>query len=81
MTQTTRSRTTASTGARVCNILSLVFAAIAVVFFPIFFGIAAIVLAVIGFSLGDRALGRWSLPIAVVATVLGFLLGYLALPS
>lgn len=84
MTQTMTSRETSSkagTGARVCNILALVFSAIAIVFFPIIFGLAAIVLAIVGFSRGDRALGRWALPISVVATILGFLLGYLALSS
>ena len=84
MTQTTTSITTpraTGTGARVCNILSLVLAAIAIVFFPIIFGLASIVLAIVGFSRGDRALGRFALPISIVATVLGFVLGYLALSS
>ncbi len=80
MAQTTTPRAT-GTGARVCNILSLVFAAIAILFLPIVFGIAAIVLAVVGYSMGDRALGKWALPISVVATILGFVLGYLAMSS
>jgi hypothetical protein len=68
----------ANTGARVCNILAIVFGAIAVLFLPIIFGIAGIILAIIGFSLGDRTLGRWAIPVAVVGTALGFFLGYLA---
>lgn len=71
-------RTRSTTGARVCTILSFVFAAIAVLFFPVIFGVAAIVLAIVGYSLGDRALGKWAIPVAVAGTVLGFVLGYLA---
>ncbi|HEV2779408.1 MAG TPA: hypothetical protein VGX25_08395 [Actinophytocola sp.] len=74
----TMRRTRPVTGARVCTIVSFVFAAIAVLFFPIIFGIAAIVLAVVGYGLGDRVLGRWAIAAAIVGTVLGFLLGYLA---
>ena len=67
-----------TTGARVCNILAIVFGAIAILFLPILFGIAGIILAIVGFSLGDRSLGRWAIPVAVVGTALGFFLGYLA---
>jgi hypothetical protein len=64
--------------ARVCTILGFVFAAIAVVFFPIVFGLVAIVLAIVGYNLGDRDLGKWAIIAAVAGTVLGLLLGYLA---
>ena len=64
--------------ARVCTILAFVFAAIAVLFFPIIFGLAGIVLAVVGYNMGDRELGKWAIAAAVAGTVLGFLLGYLA---
>lgn len=77
MSETMR-RTGSTTGPRVCTIISFVFAAIAVLFFPIIFGLAAIVLSIVGFSLGDRALGKWAIVAAVVGTVLGFILGSLA---
>jgi hypothetical protein len=55
-----------------------VFGAIAVLFFPIIFGLVGIVLSIIGFALGDRALGKWAIVVSVLGTVLGFFLGYLA---
>jgi hypothetical protein len=70
-----------SSGARVCSILGIVFGVIAIVFFPIIFGIAGIVLAVVGYTRGDRSLGKWAIVVAVAGTVLGFVLGYLALPT
>jgi hypothetical protein len=75
MTTSTPTRT----GARVCSILGIVFGAIAVFFFPIIFGLAGIVLGIVGYSMGDRALGKWAIAIAVVGTVLGFVLGYMAM--
>jgi hypothetical protein len=74
MTTSTPTRT----GARVCSILGIVFGAIAVLFFPIFFGLAAIALSIVGYSMGDRTLGKWAIVVAVVGTVLGFVLGYMA---
>jgi len=74
MTTTTPTRT----GARVCSILGIVFGAIAALFLPIVFGIAGIVLAIVGYSMGDRALGKWAIVVAVLGTVLGFVLGYMA---
>lgn len=74
----TMRRTRPATAARVCTIIAFVFAAIAVLFFPIIFGVAAIILSIIGYSLGDKVLGRWAIPAAVVGTILGFVLGYLA---
>ncbi len=70
-----------SSGARVCSILGIAFGVIAIVFFPIIFGIAGIVLAVVGYTRGDRSLGKWAIVVAVAGTVLGFVLGYLALPT
>jgi hypothetical protein len=74
MTTTTPPRT----GARVCSVLGIVFGAIAVLFFPIIFGLVGIVLSVVGYSMGDRTLGKWAIVVSVVGTVLGFVLGYLA---
>lgn len=76
----TRHRTP-DTAARVCTVLALVFSAVAILFLPIVFGLAAIVLAAVGLSRGDRVLGRIALPVAIVATVVGFLLGYMAMPT
>jgi hypothetical protein len=73
--------TPVSSGARVCSILGIVFGVIAIVFFPIIFGIAGIVLAIVGYTRGDRRLGRLAIIVAVAGTVLGFVLGYLALPT
>jgi hypothetical protein len=77
----TMRRTRPATAARVCTIISFVFAAIAVLFFPIIFGIAAIALSIVGYNMGDRALGKWAIAAAIVGTVLGFLLGYLVYSS
>lgn len=74
-------RTPVSSAARVCSILGIVFGVVAVVFYPIIVGVAAIVLALIGYTRGDRRLGRTAVIVAVAGTVLGFLLAYLALPS
>lgn len=73
--------TSVSSAARVCSILGIVFGAIAILFFPIIFGIAGIVLAIVGYTRGDRTLGKWAIVVAVAGTVLGFVLGYLALPT
>lgn len=73
-------RAPVSSAARVCSILAIVFGVVAVVFFPIIFGVAAIVLGLIGYR-GDQRLGRTALIVAVAGTVLGLLLAYLALPS
>jgi hypothetical protein len=77
MTTTTPART----GARVCSILGIVFGAIAVLFFPIIFGLVGIVLSIIGFATGDRALGKWAIVVSVLGTVVGFILGYMAVSS
>jgi hypothetical protein len=67
------------TAARVCSIVAFVLAAIAVLFFPIIFGPGAIILGVIGYTTGDRVLGKWAIVAGVAGTILGFLLAYLVL--
>jgi hypothetical protein len=62
------------------SILAIVFGVVAVIFFPIVFGVAAIVLAVVARSKGER-LSRIALPVAIVGTVVGFILGYLVYTS
>ncbi|MFC0110649.1 hypothetical protein [Kibdelosporangium aridum] len=42
------------------------------------FGLAAIALAIVAYATGDKVLGKWAIPVSVMATVLGFVLGYLA---
>lgn len=75
MTQATPARANDSTG-RVCTILAFVFGAIAILFLPIIFGPVAIVLAIVGYKKEDP-LARYALPFAIVATILGFVLGLL----
>ncbi|WP_219508098.1 hypothetical protein [Nonomuraea ceibae] len=55
-------------------------AAVALVFVPILFGPAGIVLGLVGHSRGER-LGRWAAVTAAVATAAGMVLGYLLLPA
>ena len=69
------------TGARVCSILGIVFGVVAILFFPIIFGLAGIVLSIVGYSMGDKALGKWAIVISVLGTVLGFVLGYMVMTS
>ncbi|QXC62223.1 hypothetical protein KSP35_05280 [Aquihabitans sp. G128] len=73
MAQPTTVQNGAST-ARVCTILAFVFGAISILFFPILFGPVAIVLAAVGWRKGDP-LARYALPFAVVAMIIGFVLG------
>lgn len=61
---------------RVLTILGFVFGVIAILFFPIILGPAAIICAGIGMSKGDP-LGRWALAVAIGGTVLGFVLGFI----
>jgi hypothetical protein len=75
-----RATTPSTRGARAYVIVSFVFAAIAIVFFPILFGPAAIILAVIGHRKGDH-IGRVAIVVSVVCTALGLFLGYLATPT
>jgi hypothetical protein len=61
----------------VLPIISFVLSAIAIFFFPIVFGVAAIVLAAIALSRRER-FAKLALGVAIAATVLGFVLGALA---
>ena len=69
----------ATTGARVCTILGFVFAVVAVLFLPPVFGVAALVLGIVGGALGDRPLGWYAAAAGVVGAVLGVLLSYVIL--
>ena len=80
MAQLTTPRTRSGvTAARVCTILGFVFAALAVLFFPPLFGLAGLVLGVIGGVLGDRPLGWYAAAAGVVGGALGMLLAALIL--
>jgi len=61
------------TNARIYTVLAFVFGAVAILFLPIVFGPAAIILGYLGMRKGDP-LGRYALGFAVLATILGFLL-------
>jgi hypothetical protein len=65
--------------ARVCSIIGFVLAGIAVFFFPIIFGLAAVVLGVVGLAMGDKVLGTWAIVAGVLGGALGVLLTYLVM--
>jgi hypothetical protein len=65
-----------TTGARVCTILGFVFAVVAILFLPPLFGLAALVLGVIGGALGDRPLGWYAAGAGVIGAVIGMVLAY-----
>lgn len=58
----------------VLSIITFVLSAVAVLFLPIVFGLAAIVTGIIAVVRKER-LGKVALVVAVAATVLGFVLG------
>ncbi|MCY1138943.1 hypothetical protein OWR29_13120 [Actinoplanes sp. Pm04-4] len=62
-----------------CTILAFVFAAVAILFAPIIFGPAAIVLGLVGGYLGDRPLGWYAAAAGVLGGALGFVLGAIVL--
>ncbi len=74
MQPTVAQQESGTTGARVCSILALVFGAVAVLFFPIIFGPAAIILGIIGAAKGDK-LGIWGIVAGVVGMIAGIALG------
>ncbi|WP_249998068.1 hypothetical protein [Actinoplanes sp. M2I2] len=78
MTQVTTRRRSIS-GARVCTILAFVFAAVAVFFVPVVFGLAALVLGLVGGFLGDRPLGWYAAAAGVAGGVIGVVLSALIL--
>jgi hypothetical protein len=64
-----------SSGSNTLSILGMVLGGVAVLFFPIFFGVAGIVLAVIAKS-KNEAQANLALGISIGGTVLGFILGF-----
>ena len=65
-----------SSAARICTILGFVFAVIAVFFLPPFFGLAGLVLGIVGAVLGDKPLGWYAAAASVVGAVIGMVIGY-----
>ncbi|WP_320065325.1 hypothetical protein [Micromonospora sp. RTGN7] len=68
---TTRPR---SNAARICTILGFVFAVVAVIVLPPFFGLAGVVLGVVGAMKGDKPLGWYAAAASVAGAVLGMVL-------
>jgi hypothetical protein len=62
------------------SILAIVFGIVAVLFLPIVFGLAAIVLGIIARSKGER-LSTIGLVVAILGTLAGFVIGYLVYRS
>jgi Na+/H+-dicarboxylate symporter len=60
----------------VLSIVSFVLSALAVVILPIVFGVLAIICGGVAVSRKER-LGKTALAVSIVATILGFALGYL----
>ncbi|GAA4562231.1 hypothetical protein GCM10023176_02820 [Micromonospora coerulea] len=63
-----------SSAARVCTILGFVFAVIAVFFLPPFFGLAGLILGIVGAVLGDKPLGWYAAAASVVGAILGLII-------
>jgi len=61
-------------GARVCTIIGFVFAGLAVLIYPVYFGFPAVLLGLAGGYLGDRPLGWYAAMAGVGGAVLGLLL-------
>jgi hypothetical protein len=76
---TTRPTRSGTTAARVCTILAFVFAAVAILFLPPIFGVAALVLGVVGGALGDRPLGWYAAAAGVAGAVIGIVLAMLVM--
>lgn len=76
--QTVTTQTTSTSN--LFSILAIVFGAVAVLFLPIVFGIAAIVLAGIAISKKER-LAKVAMAVAIVGTVAGFILGAIVYSS
>ncbi|WP_336206626.1 hypothetical protein [Nonomuraea sp. LPB2021202275-12-8] len=64
----------------VLSIIGFVCAAIALLFIPILFGIAGIVLGIVGHTRGE-SLGKWAAITAGVTMIVGMVLGYIVVTS
>jgi hypothetical protein len=66
---------TSDSSARILSIIGAVFAVISLVFIPIVFGPIGAVLGFVGYSKGDKPFGLWVGIGAIVATIIGMVLG------
>jgi hypothetical protein len=64
------------TAARSCTILGFVFAVVAILFVPPVFGLAAVILGLVGGALGDRPRGWYAAAAGIVGMVIGMVLSY-----
>ncbi|MEV4396811.1 hypothetical protein [Nonomuraea sp. NPDC049607] len=64
-------------GAQILSIIGFVSAAVAVLFIPILFGLAGIVLGIVGHTRGEP-LGKWAAIAAAACMIVGMVLGALA---
>ncbi|SCL30678.1 hypothetical protein GA0070616_4121 [Micromonospora nigra] len=60
--------------ARICTIVSFVFAVLALLLNPVLFGVVGLVLGVVGAVLGDKPLGWYAAGANVVAMLLSMLI-------
>jgi hypothetical protein len=60
---------------RVYSIIGIVCGAVALLFIPILFGPAGIILGFVGYSKGDKPLGLWVGIGSVVTMIVGMILG------
>ncbi|MEU0568918.1 hypothetical protein ABZ297_26575 [Nonomuraea sp. NPDC005983] len=67
-------------GAPVLSIIGFVCAAVSLLFIPILFGIAGIVLGIVGHVRGE-SLGKWAAVTSGITMVLGMIIGYLVVRS
>lgn len=65
-----------SSGTQVFSIIGFVCAVIAVLFCPILFGPAGIVLGIVGHNKGE-SLGKWAAIASGITMIIGFLVGFL----
>ena len=75
MTTQPQSSTSGSSSARVLSIIGAVFGVVALVLVPIVFGPIGAVLGFVGYAKGDKPFGLWVGIGAIVATIIGMVLG------
>ena len=64
----------------VLSIIGFICAAVALLFIPLLFGIAGIVLGIVGHTRGET-LGKWAAIASAITMIAGMVLGYLVLTS
>ncbi|WP_430787235.1 hypothetical protein [Actinoplanes sp. G11-F43] len=68
-----------NSGARICTIIAFVFAVIAVLVYPVFAGLIAVILGLVGGFLGDRPLGWYAAAAGLGGAILGIVLAAVVL--